>query len=160
QAMVVEGAIAGSLRGEAADAWKHAYAEKKPALGTPSHPIAGACARMIALGRDAEAGEDSSADKAYAQLFRAAKNQVRVMTPNLNDDHALSALADATADADVYVVLSKGFNDSTEKIPSQGGTNEENVSRLAGDAKNPCNLHIRWFSQTQGLAIDGNGNGA
>src|SRR5262249_25455044 len=69
-------------------------------------------------------------------------------------------LADATADADVYVVLSKGFNDSTEKIPSQGGTNEQNVGRLAGDAKNPCNLHVRWFSQTQGVAIDGNGNGA
>jgi phosphatidylserine/phosphatidylglycerophosphate/cardiolipin synthase-like enzyme len=78
------------------------------------------------------------------------------MSPNLNDSAALAALASATASANVEIVLSEGFNDSTEALPGEGGNNETNVTKLGSMAKNPCNLHIRWFSRTPGVAEQGN----
>jgi phosphatidylserine/phosphatidylglycerophosphate/cardiolipin synthase-like enzyme len=113
---------------------------------------------MIALGRPAEGGEDSSANRGYETLFRAARKKLRVLTPNLNDDHALDALGAATADADVELIMPKGFNESVETKWGQGGGNEHNIGRLAGRAKNVCNLHIRWFTRTPCADIEGNGD--
>jgi phosphatidylserine/phosphatidylglycerophosphate/cardiolipin synthase-like enzyme len=115
---------------------------------------------MTLVARAAGAGEDSSADRAIAALFTNAQRQVRAITPNLNDDGALAALARATATADVDLVLSRGFNDNTEALPGQGGTNDKNVPRLASMAANRCRLHIRWFARDPGVAVQGNVVGA
>jgi phosphatidylserine/phosphatidylglycerophosphate/cardiolipin synthase-like enzyme len=157
--MVVEGRVAQTLRQDAANAWSHAT----PAVKIPPAPAASPspwCTPMTLLGRVEGDGEDSSADRGYAAFFRAARRNLRVITPNLNDDGALAALADATATARVDIVLSKGFNDANENLPTQGGTNAENVPRLAKLAKNKCNLHVRWYAETPGVAVDGNVPGA
>ena len=153
--MTVEGDIAQRLRQDVANAWGHATPSVKLPAAPPAQP-AWACTQMTLLGRAEGHGEDSSADRGYGELFRAAKSSVHVITPNLNDDGALAALAEATADAQVEIVLSKGFNDANENLPTQGGTNAENVPRLAKMAKNKCNLHVRWYAHDQGVAVVGN----
>ncbi len=155
---LVEGQVALGLRADAVAAWQTTYpSQKLPAA--PAAPTVAACTRTVLLGRQSGAGTTSSADRGYAALLGGAKQALHVMSPNLNDAMALSALAAATASADVEIVLSEGFNDETESLPLQGGTNETNVPKLAAMAKNPCNLHVRWFARTPGVAIDGNGVG-
>src|SRR6185295_6789977 len=118
------------------------------------------CMRTVFLGRNAGDGEDASANAGYRALLLGAKRRINVVTPNLNDDSAVDTLAAATKDADVYVLLSKGFNDRNESLPAQGGDNEHNVWRLAKKAANTRHLHIRWFARTPGVAIDGDVDGA
>ena len=159
-AMVLEGDNAFAVRSEMAEAWQHADGDRNVAPSPAVQPVSDACTRIVPLGRHAEAKEEASADKGYAALFRAATQEVHAITPNLNDDRARQGLADATADAEVFLVLSKGFNDTTESIPGQGGTNASNAKKLAEMAKDKCKLHIRWFAQDDGTVIDGNGVGA
>lgn len=158
-AMVVEGEIATKLREDIVDAWGDATPKTHLERTLPTVPATGACSRMIVLSREAGASEGSSADLGYMALFRGASKSVNIITPNLNDDHALQAIADATAKTQVHIVLSKGFNDSTEKL-GQGGTNEHNVTRLVSMAKNKCNLHVRWFAKANGTVTVGNGKAA
>ena len=158
-ATVVEGQVAATLREDAAAAFDGAYPSASLPAAPPAAPAA-ACTRMVVLGRRAGASETSSADRGYAALLGAASASLRVVTPNLNAPEALAALAGATAHADVRVVLSRGFNDGTEGLPGQGGTNATNVGKLAARATDPCRLHVRWFAAEDGKVVDGNGAGA
>jgi phosphatidylserine/phosphatidylglycerophosphate/cardiolipin synthase-like enzyme len=152
---VVEGAVASSMRADSIAAWKATYpSQSLPAA--PAVPTVNACTRTVLLSRQAGADRTSSADKGYAALLGGAKHTLHVITPNLNDTMALSSLAAATANADVEIVLSQGFNDTTEALPFQGGTNETIVPKLASMAANPCHLHVRWFARTPGVAENGN----
>lgn len=153
--VTVEGEVAQTLRAEMLEAFGHSTPRFDDFDDLPAAKPA-SCMPVTVLARGAGEGEGASANLGYAALFRAAKENVNVVTPNMNDDKALDALAAATANAQVNIILSKGFNDKTENYPGQGGTNVENVSRLAKMSKNACNLHIRWFSQQQGKAVDGN----
>ncbi len=152
----VEGDVGMILRRDAVDALREAgdsTAISESALPVQA-PLA-TCLPMSVYGREANAGEDASANLGYVGLFTKAQHTVNVLSPNLNDDHALDALAAATEHAQVRILLSKGFNDSNENLWTQGGTNEDNVGRMKDRAKNPCNLEMRWYA-AKGKAIDGN----
>jgi phosphatidylserine/phosphatidylglycerophosphate/cardiolipin synthase-like enzyme len=85
-----------------------------------------------------------------------------MQTPNLNDDAAKTALIAAVQRGVlVDIVLAKGFNDSTEIAPGQGGTNVDNVAQLydalAGVPDICHRLRIRWYSRDGLRPIEGNG---
>lgn len=168
-ATVVEGRIGERLRAEFRSAWDQATLARGvagPLVDALSILAASSCTPMAVYGRKRLAGHDAASNRAFVSLFEHARSEVRVLTPNLNDAKdalnpsagALDALAAATADADVYVIVSKGFNDWSESLPGQGGTNEENVPRLAEMATTPCNLHVRWFAGEDRTTIVGNGS--
>ena len=185
-----EGDIALALREEIADGWRRA---KRWGCGTRRVSRDGAnrclgpvrrmepldvariaaapqeCRPMILAGRPANANPfrnrvDDPQGQAFLAAFGAAEERIRIQTPNLNDDHARRAILDAVArGVDVEIVLSKGFNDLTENMPGQGGTNEEVVRDLfrklreRGVADACERLKVRWYSHDGVTAIDGNG---
>jgi phosphatidylserine/phosphatidylglycerophosphate/cardiolipin synthase-like enzyme len=86
---------------------------------------------------------------------------IRMQTPNLNDDVAKQALVDAVLrGVRVDLVLSKSFNDATEALPGQGGSNDDTVielyEKLAGVSDVCTKLRIRWHAR-DGVAVEGNG---
>lgn len=102
-------------------------------------------------------------DQAYLAAFKAATKHIHMQTPNLNDDAAKRALVAAVhRGVQVDVVLSRGFNDSAESLPGQGGSNEDNVIELydelaAAGVTDACNkLRFRWHAK-DGVAVVGNG---
>lgn len=127
-----------------------------------------ACEPMMVVTRKNDANPaanrvDNTQDQAFLAAFGAAKHRIRVMTPNLNDDHAKKALVEAVRrGVEVEVVLSLGFNDKGENLPGQGGTNEENVASLyedkLADLPDRCErFRLRWYASDAGDVIDGNG---
>jgi phosphatidylserine/phosphatidylglycerophosphate/cardiolipin synthase-like enzyme len=154
-AVGVEGEIASAIRRDAVAAWTRA-APKDPLPEAPPVFRAPSCTHMIALGREAGDHDAPSANFGYAAMFMTAEKSVRVLTPNLNDDDAVHALAVATESADVYLVLSQHFDDKDNSVPGWGGNNEVGLRKLTDAAKNPCRLHVRWFAREQGVAIQGN----
>jgi phosphatidylserine/phosphatidylglycerophosphate/cardiolipin synthase-like enzyme len=104
---------------------------------------------------------DNPQDVAFLAAFGAATEHIHMQTPNLNDDAVKTALLDAVKrGVRVDIVLAKGFNDSTEAYPGQGGTNEENVAALyqAAGGRAACDkLRVRWHAHG-GTAVVGNGN--
>lgn len=163
--VVLQGEIAGALASEATSAWTHAGAisasqpgaANTTAIPTRRAPGGTGCTPVVALGREVDADENSSADQGFVALFGAASQTLRVQTPNLNDPAALAALAAATNDADVYVVLSEGFTGWKEDLA--GGSNASIVGGLAGSlaSADPCRMHVRWYASADnpGVAVDG-----
>src|SRR6185503_6302771 len=128
-----------------------------PPEALPGRPDAAntGCLPIIALGREAGRGDDTSANKGLVTLFTSARQAVRVLTPNLNATMVVAALVDGTKQSDVYVVVSKGFTEQLESLPGQGGGNESVVSGtvpkvLAARGGDPCKLHIRWYAPALG----------
>jgi phosphatidylserine/phosphatidylglycerophosphate/cardiolipin synthase-like enzyme len=153
--ITVEGEIASAIRRDAVAAWK----KTAPDVTLPDAPPvfrAPACTHMIALGRNAGDGDSPSANFGYMAMLMTAQKAVRVITPNLNDDDAVRALASATAGADVYLVLSQHFDDKENSLPGWGGNNEVGLKKLTDSVKDPCKLHVRWFAREAGVAIQGN----
>ena len=148
-AVAVDGEVARTVADEAKSAWAHvgAVASSRGADGLarddksgqtllpdlPPTPLpaslASACLPIINLGREVNAGDESSANAGFVALFTNARHHVRMITPNLNAPTALAAIADGTKQSDVYVVVSKGFTEKLESLPGQGGGNEEVVTR-------------------------------
>lgn len=159
-ATVLEGEAGGALREEFAHAWRQSATDGPMGEAPPVTNEPRGCTPIVLLTREAQGPHDSSANLGYAALFRGARDRVHVVTPNLNDDGALAALADATESAEVSIVLSRGFNELQESLPGQGGGNGRNVKRLAAMAKDACRLHIRWYADGDGQVVDGNGPGA
>ena len=128
------------------------------------------CQPMMLVTRAADANPfsnriDNTQDQAFLAAFANAKTHIRMQTPNLNDDAAKAALIEAVKRGVlVDIVLSKGFNDSTEVAPGQGGTNFDNVAMLydalaaAGVADSCRKLRIRWYSRDGLRAVEGNGD--
>src|SRR4029078_6463426 len=89
-----------------------------------------------------------------------------IMSPNLNDDaikkELVAALVRGTT---VKMVLGKGFNAATERMPLQGGTNDKTVRELYSElerqgVKNPQErLQIRWYSMNGGTPTAGASDG-
>lgn len=185
-----EGDVALALREEIADGWSRAVRwgcgprrvrredaqacmararRMEPLDAATLAPAPAGCVPMIIAGRPANTNPfrnrvDDPQGRAFLAAFGGAQRRIRIQTPNLNDDHARRAILDAIArDVDVEVVLSKGFNDFTENLPGQGGTNEEVVRDLyrklreRGVADACERLRIRWYSHDGITAMDGNG---
>ena len=151
--MEVDGPIAKALREDALSAWQRAEGPSDAAHLEKSAPPGDT--RFILLGKDAASGARSSANLGYGALLLSARDKVRAITPNLNDSAAVLALAAATAHADVYVVLSKGFNEAAQWL-FQGGGNARNVRRLRAMAADPNRLHVRWYTLADGRVPVGN----
>jgi phosphatidylserine/phosphatidylglycerophosphate/cardiolipin synthase-like enzyme len=127
------------------------------------------CTPMLVTSRDADINPlsnriDNPQDQAFLAAFDNATSHIRIQTPNLNDDAAKRAIVGAVKrGVRVEIVLSKGFNDLTERAPGQGGTNEDNVARLhaelaAAGVTDICKkLDIRWYSRDGLRPIVGNG---
>ncbi|HUS29775.1 MAG TPA: phosphatidylserine/phosphatidylglycerophosphate/cardiolipin synthase family protein [Kofleriaceae bacterium] len=137
-------------------------------VATTATAEADACQTMLVATRVADSSPlanstDNPSDQAFIAAMGAATDHVRIQTPNLNDDAAKKAIVDAVKrGVRVDVVLSKGFNDSTEVYPGQGGTNEDNVQMLydtlgAAGVPDKCDkLRFRWYTRN-GVVVDGNG---
>ncbi len=109
---------------------------------------------------------DDPMDQAFLGGLAASRKNVSIITPDLNDDAMKKGLIDtivANPDLEVDVILSHGFNDSTENVPGQGGDNQKNVDKLydslaAAGVTDPCTrLQMRWYSEDGIVFIDGNG---
>lgn len=184
--VAVEGDIARSVAEEVKTAWTHAgYTigsrgedvlprDRKtgktalpdlPDVRTPN-AAAAACVPMISLGREVKAKDESSANAGFLTLFKGAQRNLNVITPNLNAKSALAALADATKTSNVSVVVSKGFTETLESLPGQGGGNEEVVTRklpriIAERGGDPCKMHVRYYARPErpGEAVVGEAEG-
>ncbi|MEZ4368357.1 MAG: phosphatidylserine/phosphatidylglycerophosphate/cardiolipin synthase family protein [Kofleriaceae bacterium] len=138
------------------------YVVRRPRLA------AGTCRPMLIATREIDESAfadriDNPQDQAFLAGWAAARRHIRVQTPNLNDDAAKAGLLAAVLrGVQVDVVLSRGFNDLTEALPGQGGTNAHNVTKLyqaladAGVTDACDRLRIRWHAR-DGVAVDGNG---
>jgi phosphatidylserine/phosphatidylglycerophosphate/cardiolipin synthase-like enzyme len=106
---------------------------------------------------------NSARDRAVAAAMDSARAIIKIETPNLNDDRAKLAIRDAVSrGVEARIILSLGFNDSTESLPGQGGTNEANVDELLDWARKQfgndrgCELvRFRWYSRDGVSPVDG-----
>ena len=94
---------------------------------------------------------NNTQDRGFQSLFQSARQNIRIQTPNFNDDAAVRGLGSAIRrGVRVEMVHSKLFNCASENIPSQGGQNEKGISRLLEEigASSPQSerLGVRWFS--------------
>ena len=180
----LSGEIAQALEDDFADTWSRAerwtcggdLAGEWSACSAPVTPMerleqplaaSDACLPMLAVTRQADPTPsnriDNPQDQAFLAAFASAERSIHIQTPNLNDDAAKRALVEAVQRGVIVdVVLSKGFNDDSEVLPGQGGTNEQNVQLLydtlaAAGVANACDkLRFRWHAQG-GVAVVGNG---
>jgi phosphatidylserine/phosphatidylglycerophosphate/cardiolipin synthase-like enzyme len=183
----LSGDVARSLLAEFDHAWKkgaewtcgtneHDFDSCTRHTKTPDHAdlpgpgISNACVPMLVTGRPGDGfpfanGIDNTQDQAFLATVANAKSVLRIHTPNLNDDalkKALVAAILATPELTIDIVMSKGFNDSAENLPTLGGTNEETArdlyKRLSNEGvANACErLRIRWYSHDGVSAVDGN----
>jgi phosphatidylserine/phosphatidylglycerophosphate/cardiolipin synthase-like enzyme len=148
--------------------------ELPPAPNPPMVPVPGpgaaeACTPVIALTQRPYEnlltpnynGIDSAQDQGWIAAMKTAQRQLKVQSPNLNDDGARRALLDAVERGiEVQLVLSKGFNDQTESLPGQGGTNVTNLDLIYAEAKRvlgddvACQrLQARWYADESGRVI-------
>jgi len=168
-AVGVDGDIAKQIESEITGAWQHhtfvgaASPPLNMTLPAPRPAADGACTPMLPLGRAAGEGDDASANRGFVALFTSARRTLRVITPDLNAPAARSALAAASKNADVRIIVSQGFLDGREAL--LGGTNAKNVATLAAQASqlgDPCKLHVRWYGSPEhpGLPVVGDGRRA
>ena len=185
----VDGEIAIALTADFNDAWRRGHrwtcgaredqelsqCSEKPtveSVAVVSMPeLASACLPIFVVGRKASGNPlsnsvDNPQDQAFLGAFRSAQHTIRMLTPNLNDDAAKAGLvAAAVRGVRVEIVLSKEFNDGSENLPGQGGTNEKNAAALyealAAQLPDPAlrcaRLEIRWYSLDGVTPIEGNG---
>lgn len=184
---VLEGEVARALLADFDDAWMDSPTDLKgwnsarePDRQKVSHAVAplpqisdGIPMLVVTRERDANPfsnRDDNTQDRAFLAAFANAKEVVRVMTPNLNDDKAKQGLVDAAKRGiRVEIVLSKGFNEGTEDLPGQGNGNSINVRRMYQTLaqlhargqlpKTPCELFkVRWHSADGRVNTCGNGD--
>ncbi len=144
---------------------EHAFAAEEAGRMAPD-----ACLPMLVTERRAQPAIgsnhlDSTQDQAFLAAFKTANDAIRMQTPNLNDDAAKRALLDAVErGVRVDLVLSKGFNESTEALPGQGGSNADTVDELYDtlaaegipEDELCSRMRIRWHGRN-GVAVEGNG---
>lgn len=158
--IVYEGPAAAKIREQSAMGWSNTYPKNVTIpKAPPAHEGFEDGVPILTLGQKAGAGRDNAAHQAFVAGFKAAAaraaeriamgkgagERIIMMTPNLNDKEIFAAVADATANVHVYLLLSKGYMNVEQELPYQGGNNDRIVSTLSAAAKNPSHLHIRWF---------------
>jgi len=133
----------------------------------PAPEVAAACVPMLISSRPASANlfsnsVDNPQDQIFLAALREARARVRIETPNLNDDAAKQGIVDAAVRGTIVeIVLSKDYEDFTESLPGQGGTNVQNVAELyqtlaqAGVTDACSRLQIRWYSHDGVTAVQG-----
>lgn len=102
--------------------------------------------------------QKNSLNDAIIASVRNAKHSIDIVTPNLNVTKLLNELAKAAyRGVKVRIILSKGFTDFAQDLPTRGGTNPMSIVRLQeGLAKHMSEneickvLKIHWYS-TDGI---------
>lgn len=113
--------------------------------------IAGAGTRISVVTRAPNANPlsrtvDNPQNQAFLSTIDGAQRDIAVMTPNLNADHVIDALARAAdRNVKVRIIVSKEFNDARVAKPFGGGTNADAIARLKAKTRHPENLDIRYF---------------
>lgn len=98
---------------------------------TPHAPVPMALVNRRPHGTPGHSDIRNPQDAAWLAGFRYAKNHIFLQTPTLNATpikHAILHAARRHVRIEVYLGL--GFNDKSESMPFQGGTNEKVVTRL------------------------------
>jgi phosphatidylserine/phosphatidylglycerophosphate/cardiolipin synthase-like enzyme len=92
----------------------------------------------------------------------AAREVLKIQSPNLNDDAAKAGILDTLRrGVEVRLVLTKKFNDRNESLPGQGGSNEATVDELYATAKQELGsvaacrlLRVRWHALDDGTLVE------
>lgn len=88
------------------------------------------------------------------EAIRNAKHVINVMTPNLNEETVIEALAAANKrGVEINIITGKNHNDKLEGKPFAGGTNQEGIRKLFKAIKGspfPNRLHVRWATDDSG----------
>ena len=188
-AFFFEGPVARSILAELDQGWSESYlwtcgADRFKGLtdcslqnALPEHRLPAVegpsgCRPMLVATRKASANPFSNdtknpQDQAFLAAMANAKERIRVITPNLNDDAAKAGLVGAMKrGVDVEIVLAKEYEEFTESLPGQGGTNLPNVKKVleqlrAAGVASPCDrFKLRWYSSDCKVPLSGNVPGA
>ena len=169
---VLMGNVAQALRFDFIDAWACGAGAGGPdvqravatgaALAAVDMPRVGGVTAAIAMRRGAELPNnrlDNPQDQALLAALSSARRTIDIQTPNFNDDAAIDAVAAAVVrGVRVRLLLSKGFNDTTERLPGQGGGNDVGLARLrqaiAARGGDPSRLDARWYAHVPGVALE------
>ncbi|MEE2743112.1 MAG: phosphatidylserine/phosphatidylglycerophosphate/cardiolipin synthase family protein [Bdellovibrionota bacterium] len=99
-------------------------------------------------------------DQAFLSLFRNAKSNINIVSPNLNAPPLMDAMVEALKrGVNINILLSKNYQDFISKMPMAGGTNLKNVKKILKKVakfakKNPKKkvgvFNIRWFIDRKG----------
>jgi phosphatidylserine/phosphatidylglycerophosphate/cardiolipin synthase-like enzyme len=114
------------------------------------------------IGRDI----DNPVDQGWLAAMENAQTYINIETPNINASGFQDAvIAAAKRGILVKVITGKGFNDASEGLPTQGGTNATIVKklheRMTKEAFNlRGKLQLRWYSKKGDYPIDGGGANA
>ncbi len=96
---------------------------------------------------------------ALTAAIKKAKIQVNLLTPNLNEDAIIIALADAHKNGvKINIVMGKHMNDAGESKPMMGGTNQNGIKKLFAEigkrGGDPFNhIDVRWATDVTGSYI-------
>ncbi len=174
-ALVARGDVAKGLRNDFLDAWNNFNDGTKSPLGeyTGTTRASSGCTHIMLVPK--AAGADSTGYDFYQSALFFARNNVHIITPNLNSvqirDELKSLMGPRVKQNPEYrikVILSKKFNDLPLQVPGFGGTNQQFLDRwqqmvnddseLLDETKQNmlCGLEVRWFAETAGQEVDGN----
>lgn len=96
---------------------------------------------------------------ALITAIREARHSINMLTPNLNTDAIIIALAEAhQRNIPIRLVMGKHMNDKTESMPLMGGTNRAGVQKLFDEIArrkgDPFkNINVRWATDDAGTLI-------
>lgn len=161
----LHGDVARALRVDFVDLWAQLTDERLRAR--PAAPEAGAVPMLVASRRpDGNPFSNDTNDpqgRALIVGMDEARQRIRIITPNLNDDAVKSAILRALRrGVRVELVTSLRFGEWSANLPLQGGGNEKNVRELyaALDPAGRARLDVRWFASSPGVPISGDAPGA
>ena len=106
--------------------------------------------------------QHNSMNDAIFQSIKNARKSIDIITPNLNVTRLMDELAKAALrGVRVRIILSKGFTDSVQELPTRGGSNDRSIERLHRgmsqftDHQNICSfLEIHWYGLDGRTPVD------
>ncbi|WFD23568.1 hypothetical protein MEQU1_002261 [Malassezia equina] len=147
-----ESQIAKSTGGWAAQQWMGLLDFEPIIYHTPHKPIPMALVNRRPHGRPGHDDIKTPQNAAWLAGFRYAKRHIFVQSPTLNATPVKAAvLAAVRRGVRVELWLDLGFNDKSESMPFQGGTNEQVVSHMYRTLRHEGqghekNLEVYWYT--------------
>ncbi len=109
---------------------------------------------------------DNPQDQGWLAAMENANDHINVLTPNINAAGFQSSVIKAVKrGVTVRIITGLGFNDITESLPTQGGSNEQVMNKLVAkvlkeDPTNKDKLKFGWYSKDGVKPIISNGASA